>query len=117
MTQEALVDVVRRQAEARVRGDDAWFAAWMTSQALLQLRSAPRGARSFRVLSVSEDGDAAVSRVRYASLRETYIIEQRWLRAEGAWRCVAASCIDQRATLIGRIATLFGRRAATAPLA
>ena len=109
MTQDALEDVVRQQAEARVRGDDAWFAAWMTPQALLQLRDAPRGARSMRIASASADGDAGVSHVRYTGMCETYVIEQRWLLADGAWRCVAASVRERKLTIIGRIASLFGR--------
>lgn len=111
MTEQVLADVVRQQAEARLRGDEAWFAAWMTPQALLQLRGTPHGARSVRVLHVFAEGDGGSSEVRYTSLRETYVIRQQWLRADGAWRCVAAACPagQRRITLIGRLAAVLGR--------
>lgn len=117
MTQEALADVVGQQAAARIRGDDAWFAAWMTPQAILQLRAAPRSARSARVLDVSVDGDAGRSEVRYTSWRESYMVEQRWLLTDGAWRCVSAACAPERRrlTLIGRVASIFGRAPAAVP--
>jgi len=92
---DTLREAVERQAEARVRGDDAAFASYMTPQALLQLGGSGLGApvlpraRAYKLLDIIEHGDLAESVVRYAG-GGSYVVRTRWRLIDGVWKGVEA---------------------------
>jgi hypothetical protein len=92
---EALRDTVGRQADARVRGDDAAFASYMTPQALLQLSGNGLGgpmlprARMYNILDITDQGSSAESSVRYVGAG-SYVIRTRWRLIDGVWKGVEA---------------------------
>ncbi|HYM14372.1 MAG TPA: hypothetical protein VEZ14_02305 [Dehalococcoidia bacterium] len=92
----ALRETVERQAAARVAGDEAAFASYLTAQALLQLGGGGRGApvlpraRRYEILDISDRGDGtADTAVRFEGAG-SYVVRTRWESDAGVWRGVEA---------------------------
>jgi hypothetical protein len=91
--EETLRQAVEAQAEARVAGDIAKFASYMTPQALLRLHRqgeplrAGRSVKRYEVLNITVRGAAGDSDVRYDG-GGSYVLRTRWERPEGLWRAV-----------------------------
>jgi hypothetical protein len=90
--EENLQAAVEAQAAARVKGNIAAFAAYMTPQALLRMHRAGSGPRdrrsnSYQVLSVDESGDAGRSELRFRGVAN-YVLRTRWERRNGVWKAV-----------------------------
>jgi len=105
---ESLHEAVEAQARARVRGDDATFASYMTPQALLQLRANGRRPRSYRVVSVAHRGGVGETSVRYEG-DGTFLMRQRWEQRGGAWKSIDATQESDRVRPLWR--RLFARGA------
>ncbi len=94
---DALRAAVEAQARARVEGDTALFASYMTAQALLQLGGValpPGRLKNHQVLDISADGDSATrsADVRYAGAW-TYVLRTRWQFVDGAWKATEATLL------------------------
>jgi hypothetical protein len=91
--EEALRQAVEEQAQARVAGDIAKFASYITPQALLRLHRqgeplrAGRGVKRYEVLDITIRGAAGASDVRYDGAG-SYVLRTRWERPDGLWRAV-----------------------------
>jgi hypothetical protein len=91
--EESLRHAVEEQAQARVTGDIAKFASYMTPQALLRLHRqgeplrVGRGVKRYEVLDITIRGAAGNSDVRYDGAG-SHVLRTRWERPEGLWRAV-----------------------------
>jgi hypothetical protein len=91
--EEALRQVVEDQARARVSGDVAKFASYMTPQALLRLHRqgeplrGGRGIKNYEILNITMRGEAADTDVRYSGAG-SYVLRTRWERREALWKAV-----------------------------
>ena len=89
-------ETVEAQAQARIDGDTAAFASYMTPQAVLQLGGNGMGApalphaRRFDVIDITDAGDGGTALVRYAGRGVSYDVRTVWRRADGLWRAVEA---------------------------
>jgi len=91
--EESLRQAVEAQARARVAGDIATFASYVTPQALLRLhrqgatlRAGP-GIRRYEVVDITVQGGAGSSDVRYIG-GGSYVLRTRWERPDGLWKAV-----------------------------
>jgi hypothetical protein len=92
---EALRAAVEAQADARVRGDWATSASYMTPQAVVQLgavRLPPGRARKFRVLDVTSDDAAGSTDVRYEG-SWSYVVRTRWQLIDGFWKATGSELV------------------------
>jgi hypothetical protein len=91
--EEALRQAVEEQAQARVAGDIAKFASYITPQALLRLHRqgeplrAGRGVKRYEILDITIRGAVGDSDVRYDGAG-SYVLRTRWERPDGLWRAV-----------------------------
>ena len=90
--EESLRQVVEDQAQARVRGDFAKFASYMTPQAVLRMhrQGEPlrgRGIRGYEIVDLSVRGAVGGSDVRYSG-GGSYVMRTRWERPDGLWKAV-----------------------------
>jgi hypothetical protein len=91
--EDTLREAISAQAHARVAGDIATFASFMTPQALLRLHRqgeplrAGHGVKRYNILDITERGDAAMSDVRYEGAG-SYVLRTRWERPDGLWKAV-----------------------------
>ena len=95
MDAEALRAAVEAQADARVRGDWATSASYMTPQAVVQLgavRLPPGRARKFRVLDVTSDDAAGSTDVRYEG-SWSYVVRTRWQLIDGFWKATGSELV------------------------
>jgi hypothetical protein len=87
---------VEAQAAARVRGDSATFASYMTPQAILELGAAGLPAhrpRRSQILDISGgDETSATSDVWYSGAW-SYVVRTRWQLIDGLWRATAAELV------------------------
>lgn len=91
--EESLRQAVEAQARARVAGDIATFASYVTPQALLRLhrqgatlRAGP-GIRRYEVLDITVQNGAGSSDVRYSG-GGSYVLRTRWERPGGLWKAI-----------------------------
>ena len=90
---DSLRDAVEAQAKARIAGDIATFASYVTPQALLRLHRqgeplrAGRGSWQYEILDITTSGDSGSSDVRYKG-SGSYVLRTRWERPDGLWRAV-----------------------------
>jgi hypothetical protein len=91
--EESLRQAVEAQAAARVAGDIATFASYVTPQALLRLHRqgetlrAGTGVRRYEVLDITKRADGGSSDVRYIG-SGSYVLRTRWERRDGLWKAV-----------------------------
>lgn len=91
--EESLRQAVEAQARARVAGDIATFASYMTPQALLRLHRqgqtlrAGSRVRRFEILDLMAHGGAGSSDVRYDG-SGSHVLQTRWERPDGLWKAV-----------------------------
>lgn len=91
--EEALRHAVEDQARARLDGDLAKFASYVTPQALLRLHRqgeplrGGRGIKSFELIDITVHGDAADTDVRYSGAG-SYVLRTRWERRDALWKAV-----------------------------
>jgi hypothetical protein len=91
--EETLRQAVEEQAHARVAGDIAKFASYITLQALLRLHRqgeplrAGRGVKRYEILDITLRGAVGDSDVRYDGAG-SYVLRTRWERPDGLWRAV-----------------------------
>ena len=89
-------ETVEAQAQARVEGDTAAFASYMTPQAVLQLGGNGLGApalpraRRYDIIDITETGDGGTALVRYAGRGVRYEVRSSWRLTDGLWRAVEA---------------------------
>jgi hypothetical protein len=89
-------ETVEAHAQARVDGDLAAFASYMTPQAVLQLGGNGMGApalpraRTYVVIDITESGDSRAALVRYVGLGVRYDMRTAWRIDGGLWRAVEA---------------------------
>ena len=110
--------LVEAQARARVAGDVAAFASFMTPQAVLQLggngagpRPLPRP-RRFDVLDITPQGDALAAAVRFRGAGVSYDLRTTWKLIDGVWKAVDAS-IPSGSVRVSWWRRLFGSTAAS----
>ena len=90
---DSLREAVETQARARVEGDIATFASYMTPQALMRLHRqgeplrAGSGMRRYEILDISAGEMIGNSDVRY-SVSGSYVLRTRWERPDGLWKAV-----------------------------
>lgn len=89
--------LVEAQARARVVGDVATFASYMTPRALVQLgangvgpRTLPRP-RRFEILDISEQDGSIIASVRFRGGGVAYELRTTWRRVDGTWKAVDAT--------------------------
>ncbi|MDP9236768.1 MAG: hypothetical protein M3P30_05120 [Chloroflexota bacterium] len=88
--------VVEAQAAARLRGDTATFASYMTHQAVLQLGAVrlpvqrPRGSRIVGISLIDET--SATGDVQYSGAW-SYVLRTRWRLVDGLWCGTAAELV------------------------
>ena len=90
--EESLRQVVEDQAQARVKGDFATFASYMTPQALLRMHRQGeslrgRGLRRYEIVDLSVRGAVGDSDVRYSG-SGSYVMRTRWECPDGLWKAV-----------------------------
>ena len=91
--EDSLREAVEAQAQARVAGDIATFASYVTPQALLRMHRlgeplrAGQGTWRYEVLDITMTGVAGNSDVRYTG-SGSYVLRTRWERPDGLWRAV-----------------------------
>lgn len=91
--EDTLRDAVEAQAQARIDGDIAAFASYVTPQALLRLHRqgeplrAGQGSWKYDVLDITATGGTGTSDVRYKG-SGSYVLRTRWERRDGLWRAV-----------------------------
>jgi hypothetical protein len=86
---------VEAQADARVRGDWATSASYMTPQAVLQLgalKLPPGRARKFRILDITSDDADGSADVRYEG-SWTYVLRTRWQLIDGFWKATGSELV------------------------
>jgi hypothetical protein len=90
---DSLRQAVEAQAQARVVGDIAKFASYMTPQALMRLHRqgeplrGGKGIANYEVLDITMIGLAGSSDVQYSG-SGSYVLRTRWERPDGLWRAV-----------------------------
>jgi len=92
---EGLRAAVEAQASARVRGDWATSASYMTPQAVLQLGSVklpPGKARNFRILDITCDDATGRADVRYEG-GWSYVVRTRWQLIDGFWKATESELV------------------------
>ena len=91
--EDSLREAVEAQAQARITGDIATFASYVTPQALLRLHRqggplrAGQGTWRYEILDITASGDTGCSHVRYKG-SGSYVLRTRWERPDGLWRAV-----------------------------
>ncbi len=90
---DSLREAVEAQARARVEGDIATFASYMTPQALMRLHRrgeplrAGSGMRRYEILDISASETVGNSSVRYSG-SGSHVLQTRWERPDGLWKAV-----------------------------
>jgi hypothetical protein len=92
--EESLRQAVEAQAKARVGGDLATFASFMTPQAVLQLyavegRNTTATPKRFEIVDITATEEAGASVVRYRG-GGSYVLHTAWQHRNGVWKAVAA---------------------------
>ncbi len=91
--EDSLREAVEAQAQARISGDIATFASYVTPQALLRLHRqggplrAGQGTWRYEILDITQNADTGSSDVRYTG-SGSYVLRTRWERPDGLWRAV-----------------------------
>ena len=89
----SLRQAVEEQAQARVDGDFAKFASYMTPQALLRLHRqgeplrAGEASGAMRLSTIRAGPGTGDSDVRYSG-SGSYVLRTRWERPDGLWKAV-----------------------------
>ncbi len=88
----SLRQAVEEQAQARVDGDFAKFASYMTPQAVLRMHRQGeslrgRGSRRYEIIDLSVRGAVGDSAVRYSGTG-SYVMRTRWECPDGHWKAV-----------------------------
>ena len=90
---DSLREAVEAQARARMDGDIATFASYVTPQALMRLHRqgeplrAGRGIRKYVILDISAGEAVGTSDVEYSGAG-SYVLRTRWERPDGLWKAV-----------------------------
>ena len=111
--------LVEAQARARLAGDVAGFASYMTAQAVLQLGGNGAGRRPlptprrFDVLEVTPQSGSVAASVGFRGGGVAYELRTRWQVVDGVWKVVDAN-IPGASVRVAWWRRLFGGRAEAA---
>jgi hypothetical protein len=91
---QALLLVVREQAEARVRMDVSGVARYLTPEAVESLRASfpglPPRVNAYEIAAQEARGDDWVFDIRYSARAENFVVRSRWRELSEGWRVVHA---------------------------